>query len=65
MDTLQRSDTVLFQTINSVLSQLEYKLSFYKIGFFILLILIILITFWYLYTLWTINGRRPIRPLVA
>ena len=45
MDTLQRSDTVLFQTINSVLYQLEYKLSCYKIGFFILLILIVVITF--------------------
>ena len=42
MDTL-RSDTVLFQTANSVLYQLEYKLSFYEIGFFILLILIIMI----------------------
>ena len=44
MDTLQRSDTARFQTINSVLYQLEYKLSFYKIGFFILLILIVVIT---------------------
>ena len=50
MDTLQRSDTVLFQTINSVLYQLEYKLSFYKIGFFILLILIIVITFVFVYS---------------
>ena len=41
---LQRSDTVLFQTINSVLYQLEYKLSFDKIGFFCLLILIVVIT---------------------
>ena len=44
MDTLQRSDTALFQTINSVLYHLEYKLSFNKIGFFILLILIVVIT---------------------
>ena len=43
MDTLQRSDTVLFQTINSALYQLEYKLSYYKIGFFILLIIIAVI----------------------
>ena len=43
MDTLQRSDTVLFQSINSVLYQLEYKLFFYKVGFFILLILIVVI----------------------
>ena len=50
MDTLQRSDTVLFQTINSVLYQLEYKLSFYKIGFFILLILIVGITFVFVYS---------------
>ena len=38
MDTLQRSDTVLFQTANSVIYNLEQKLSFYKIGFFILLL---------------------------
>ena len=44
MDILQRSDTVLFQTINSVLYQMEYKLSFYKIGFFSLLILIVVTT---------------------
>ena len=47
MDILQRSDTVRFQTINFVLYQLEYKLSFYKIGFFILLLLIVVITFVY------------------
>ena len=35
MDTLQRSDTVLFQTANSVIYNLEQKLSFDKIGFFI------------------------------
>ena len=38
MDTLQRSDTVLFQTANSIIYNLEQKLSFYKIGFFILLL---------------------------
>ena len=38
MGTLQRSDTVRFQTINSVLYKLEYKLLFYKVGFFSLLI---------------------------
>ena len=43
MDTLQRSDTVLFQTINSALDQLETFLSYYKIGFFILLIIIAVI----------------------
>ena len=43
MDTLQRSDTVLFQTINSALDQLETVLSYYKIGFFILLIIIAVI----------------------
>ena len=32
MDRLQSSDTVRFQTIYSVIYQLEYKLSFYKIG---------------------------------
>ena len=37
MDTL-RSDTVLFQTANSVIYNLEQKLSFYKKGFFILLL---------------------------
>ena len=41
MDTLQRSDTVLYQTKNSFLYQFEYKLFFYKIGFFVLLILIV------------------------
>ena len=44
MDRLQRSDTVLCQTLNFVLYQLEYKLSIYKIGFFSLLILIVVIT---------------------
>ena len=44
MDRLQRFDTVLFQTINSVIYQLKYKLSFYKTGFFSLLILIVVIT---------------------
>ena len=47
MDTLQcktfgleneMSDTVLYQTANSVIYNLEQKLSFYKIGFFILLL---------------------------
>ena len=47
MDTLQRktfglenemSDTVLFQTANSVMYNLEQILLFYKIGFFIMLI---------------------------
>ena len=37
MDCLQGSDTVFFQTINTVLYKLKYKLSYYKIGFFILL----------------------------
>ena len=43
MDTLQRSDTVLLQTINSALYKLETSLSNYKIGFFILLIFISII----------------------
>ena len=43
MDTLQRSDTDLFQTINSILYNLEKKLSFYKIGFFILLLFVVMI----------------------
>ena len=47
MEALQRktyglknemSDTVLFQIANSVLYNLEQKLSSYKIGFFILLL---------------------------
>ena len=38
MDTLQRSDTVLFKTANSIIYNLEQKLSVYKIGFFILLL---------------------------
>ena len=42
MDTLQRSDTVLFKTANSVLYNVEQKLSFYKIGFFILFICVLM-----------------------
>ena len=38
MDTLQRSDTVHFETANSIIYNLEQKLSFYNIGFFILLL---------------------------
>ena len=45
MSILDRYDTVLFETVNSALYKLEYKLSFYKIGFFSLLILIIVIIF--------------------
>ena len=37
MDTL-RSDIVLFQTANYIIYNLKQKLSFYKIGFFILLL---------------------------
>ena len=54
MDTLQRSDTVILQTINSALYQLETSLYYYKIIFFILLIIIAVIVvvflssyFWY------------------
>ena len=42
MDTLQRSDTVLYQTTNSILYNLEQKLSYYKIGFFILLLCVVM-----------------------
>ena len=43
MDTLQRSDTVLFQKVNSVIYDIEQKLSFYKIKFFILLLFVVMI----------------------
>ena len=43
MDILQRSDIILYQTINSILYYLEKNLSFYKIGFFILLLFVVVI----------------------
>ena len=42
MDILQRSDTVHFKTDNSIIYNLEQKLSFYKIGFFILLLCVLM-----------------------
>ena len=43
MDTLQRSDNVLFQTVTATLYQLNQKLLFYKIGFFSLLFFVVVI----------------------
>ena len=42
--------TVYFETINFVLYQLEYKLLFYKIGIFSLLISIVVITLVFVYS---------------
>ena len=43
MDTLQRSDTVLLQTVTATLYQLNQKLSFYKIGVCSLLFFVVVI----------------------
>ena len=43
MDTLQLSDTVLFQTVTTTLYQLNQKLLFYEIGFFSLLFFVVVI----------------------
>ena len=47
MDILQRSDTMLYLTINSNLNDSKQKLSFYKIGFFILFICVVIIAMGY------------------
>ena len=43
MDTLQRSDTILYQTTNSILYDLKHKLLFYKIEFVIFLLCVVMI----------------------
>ena len=42
MDILHRSDTIRYQTINSILYDLKKILSFSKVGFFHLLLFVVM-----------------------